>query len=412
MKRIVPSAARWLASPADRAPVRPLLVIAVAALALLGLERGFDHWRARGLVGPGAEWIWLGDPDDSATEPSRRPPDDPRAARPTAFFAAADFELGKDDRDALRSGESQAHLDIAADESYVAYVNGQWVGGNSFHPDASLDRYDVGRWLRAGENRLLIELRSQREVGGLLSSLRLRDPAGERTLLASDGGWKLFRRYHRQLFRLGSWPEGAEAPRVWSPPPTGRWRPEPASSERPTPYTEDHHAPAGPPRVAPRKTRKLWGKDWIDLGQRRRRLPALGPKVLFDWGREVSGYLFFDLPSQDHPPALAWYGDRPPDPFERSPDEVLIFTPGLDQWRAIHPRTFRHVLLIGVAPKRRIEVRRLVPELVESLAPPPPIDGVFGIEPANRYTPAEELVWERLRDEIAQERGQNESPSP
>ena len=403
MKRVISSVARWLASPTQGPPGRLLLALLLAALALLALERGFAHQRAASTVGPGAYWIWLDGIETGTDQDTPRPPDDPAAAIPVAFFAAQPFTLDAEDLAELRRPEVSAALDMVADESYVVYLNGQWLGGNTFHPDRPTDRYLVTPWLRNGENRLVVELRSQRGVGGLLASLRLLGPDSERTVIATRGDRRIYRRYHPDLFRLDRWPPGSESARVWAPPPTGRWRPAPASGNRPIPFAtpadEDH--PDGPPRFTPRRTRRLWGRDWTDLGRPRRRLPSLGPKVLFDWGREVSGYLFFDLPNRNHPPALAWFGDQAPDPFDRSPDNVLIFTPGLDQWRAIHPRRFRYVLLIGVSPKSKIEVRRLALELTEALAPPPPLGGVFGIEPAHRYTAAEELVWERLHEETA-----------
>ena len=83
--------------------------------------------------------------------------------------------------------------------------------------------------------------------------------------------------------------------------------------------------------------------------------------------------------------------------------------PGYDQHRTVHPRTFRYVLLLGVQPKSKIQVRRLEKPLAEALKAPMPTGGVFGITPASHYTPAEELVWGRLRTEQPRSRPQPEA---
>ena len=384
----------WLEKPIARPSGRGLAALLAFTALLLAAERGLEALRTAGITSGEACWIWL---DGAATAAADgRSPDDPRSSEPVAFFAAQGFELSELEIDGVRNGEATAWLEISADESYVVYLNDQWLGSNGFTQGAAIDRYRVEDWLLPGPNRLVVELRSQRGVGGLLADLQLEAPSGNRALAATDGDWKLYRYFDRELFHRLRWPEGAESPEVWAHPPTGRWRLSAAETERPIPFARESPR-GGTQRVGPTRMRGLWGRDWYELGRGRRRLPALGSKVLFDFGSEVTGYLFFDLPNNDHPAALAWFGDQPPDPFERSPDEVLVFMPGYDQHRTVYPRTFRYVLLLGVQPKSKIQVRRLDAELATALAAPPLPGGVFGITPSNRHTPAEELVWDRLR---------------
>ena len=212
---------RWFETPVARPTTRGLLLMVLATAALLAAERGLEALRSAGVASPDACWIWLEDP---TPEIEGRSPADPRSIEPIAFFAAQGIDLDEADIAALRQGEAQAWLEISADESYVVYLNGQWLGSNGFVQGAPIDRYDVGRWLLPGPNRLVVELRGQRGVGGLLADLQLVASDKSRTLIATNGDWKLYRQFHRDLFHRRNWPDGAESPVVWAHPPTGRWR--------------------------------------------------------------------------------------------------------------------------------------------------------------------------------------------
>jgi hypothetical protein len=213
--------------------------------------------------------------------------------------------------------------------------------------------------------------------------------------VVSNGSWQIYRRYHPELFRPAAELPAGEPARVWGPSPTGRWRVRPAEGLRPIPFRDG--APAE--RRAPVRMRSSQpGSPWFELTWPRRGFPRTGPQILLDWGREVEGFLYLDLTSDEAPPGLLYVGSEPPDPLAGRPDEVMIFMPGLAQWRDLRPRRFRYALLVGVEPRRQIEVRLVGPKVARRLTPPPPpATGVFGVLPTRRHTAAEELVWRRLR---------------
>ncbi len=368
-------------------PGLTLLAASLLALLMVAAQHGLALWRSAETPMQGAQWIWA--------------PETGKA--PTAFYAARDFALA-----APPDVQNRGRLAIVADESYIVYLNGLYLGANTYRQGAAIDTYDLTGKLRTGRNRLVIELRSQRGVGGLLADLRIlehkaNDPKNQnlddfdhiQPLLVSDDRWQIFKRHDEVLFDLERRLANGAPAVVWALSPTGRWRPGAHFLQRP--LLDDGKRPQ---RKAPKRMRGVHSDRWIDLHRPRKHLPEAGPEVLFDWGQKVEGFLYLDLPNSDTPPALIYYGDEPPDSQERPPDHVIIPMPGTDQWRDLHPRRFRYVLLVGVEPRSRIEARLVEPALAAQLAPPPPAKGgVFGLRPALRHTSVEEMVWRRLQQE-------------
>ncbi len=347
-------------------PWRFLTAVLALALAAAGAER-FAAWLFE--PGPSACWIWAaGDYGDG---------------EPIAFFAVRDLEL---------PASGPARVAITADETYLLYVNGRRLGAGSYRRGQPLDEYQVGDFLKPGLNRILVELRSSRGAGGLLARVELEgdDP---RTVV-TDAGWRIFRRNDPGLFGGWSTLAGGEAPQIWQPAPTGRWRVAAARRARPIPF----QGFPPPLRHRPLRHRKHAGASWLDLDWSRRRIPALGPQQVYDWGEEVEGYLAFDLRSDEGEPGLVYFASsRPPDPKTRSPDAVVLSAPGRRHWEDAYPRRFRYLLVVGAEPFSWIELEALGGTAARELAAPGGgSDGVFGLEPPRSYSKVEEAVWQRL----------------
>jgi putative heme-binding domain-containing protein len=82
----------------------------------------------------------------------------------------------------------RANIGVAADNAFTAYINGQKVGEasgwNEYH------RYDIVRFLKAGENVVAIEGRNEGSLAGLLVEMDVRVEDGSRDLILSDASWK------------------------------------------------------------------------------------------------------------------------------------------------------------------------------------------------------------------------------
>lgn len=316
---------------------------------------------------PSARWIWA-DGDYSAAEP-------------IAFYAVRDIEV---------PAPGPGRITIAADETYLLYLNSQRLGAGSYRDASAFDVYDVGDFLVAGVNRVLIEVRSSRGAGGLIAKL---DLAGD--TIVTDDEWRIFRHFDAGLVRGWSNLTGGEAPRIWARAPTGRWRLN-GARQRTIPF--QHFLPPG--RSWPVRHHQYHSGSWSPLSSQQRRIPALGPQQVFDWGAEVTGYLSFDLRSGDSGPGLLYVSAEPPDSARQPPDEVIIPVPGRRFWEDAHPRRFRYVLLVGAEPYSRIEVDLLDGEAGDTVVlRENNHDGVFGIEPPRSYSRVEEKVYGRLQEE-------------
>ncbi len=317
----------------------------------------------------GALWIWARG--------------DYGGGEPIAFYAVREIEL-----DAV----SQARVTITADDTYLLYVNGQRVGTGCYRHEQPVDEYEVSDFLDVGLNRIVVEARSGRGAGGLLAELDL----GAHGPVVTDGNWRVFRRYDPGLFTGWSMPKAGEAPKVWGRPPTGRWRLPSTRRRRTIPF----QVFPPPTRRLPTRHRVHNSDSWLRLDWSRRRIPALGPQQIFDWGAEVMGFISFDLRSDEGKPGLLYVSSKPPDPRTQVPDAVITPVPGRRYWEDAYPRRFRYVLIVGAEPNSRIEVD--LAASVPAAAPAANHDGVFGIEPPRSYSKAEENVWRRLEEESAE----------
>jgi hypothetical protein len=342
------------------------LILLLASLA--GAERIVRWAVTRTSLPTGqAEWIWA--------------PIDEGQAEPQTFYLVRDFHLDV--------GIKRARLLCLADEEYVAIVNGTQVGGGRFVGKGILDEYAVGRFLKRGRNRLVIEARSSRGNGGLLLSLEVQGPEESKTVV-SDGSWQVFRHQERGLGRArDEIPEG-EAPVVWGLPPMGRWPLPTMVRRRPT---IPELLIGGEPR-RPTAVRQGGGKaNWRPIDPDAATLnEGLGPWVTFDWGKPVTGYLALEYPIEQSPLALVYLGEDLPDPTVSRPTATLAGLEGGWLWSDALPRRFRYATVLvreGTVtgamvyltnPRRSAE---LIPADERS-------SGVFGLRSENLRTPLED----------------------
>ncbi|MEM8959971.1 MAG: hypothetical protein AAGD38_00695 [Acidobacteriota bacterium] len=363
-------------------PLWVAVVAFAAAVFLAAVERGVLELR-----GAEASWIWL---DEVAA-----------TGRPVAFYAARDIDL--------RNAPDSARLTIAADEGYRLWVNAVPVGAGAAPTPTQADRYEVTELFDAGLNRILVEGWSSRGAGGVLLDLEI---DGE-TALVSDDSWRLFRNWNFNLFYAFEGLEAGEPAKVWGRPPAGRWRLGSRARQRPL----IPPAPPGLLPVPPMQIRNL-GSTWSSLADRRR-LPKVGPVMHFDWGRPVTGVLEIDLSDVEVGTALIYFGLEAPDPTVDRPDTVLVAAPDAPHWYAPYPLRFRHLLVVGIELDKPPLVIPIAADtegedqVLERLsAPPADQDGVFGLAPPVSWMQVEELVWDRLRGDDAEESLENRHAKP
>ena len=309
-----------------------------------------------------AEWIWA--------------PGDWRNPRPVAFFAARDFEFVASSDPAL--------LAIAADEEFVAYLNGEPVARGQLELDRALHPIDIGPRLRSGPNRLVVEARSSRGAGGLRVVLL----QGRRTVLATDASWQIFRSLEPGLLR-GWLPldHGLRAA-SWGRPPVGRWGRQALATPVAGGEPHEETATVSVARGRSLAPRTPWRRDWPQQAV----TPALRGASLVDFGHPVEGYL--NLRYVGAGDALLFVGlERPPEPSAVRPDHVVVRVPGATTWMDSRVRRVRYVLSVGDS--------RLVGAWMDSVDPanaPPqspqssPGRGVLGIEPPVLRSPVEDKL--------------------
>lgn len=308
----------------------------MAVVALLALAERGGRWLLARWVLPtrGAQWIWA----PVGTEP-----------RPLAFYAARDFDVA--------APPHEARLLILGDEEYRLFLNAKVVGSNRYTRGAALDEYDVSTLVHPGKNRLVVEVRSRRGVGGLVALLQ--DAKSADPLVVTDGTWRVFRRHRAGL--LEAWlplEEGEEA-RVWQSPPTGRWGfPRRNGKLREAPSSLE--APVAVVRIS----------------------PSPNGAVLLDWGREVRGYLDLSVRTTPGKSHAIYTGLTVPDPAHRLPDTYLVPMAGRALWRDSVPRSTRYVVVTGV---EEVLAAGLIPVKAQELADPPvePEEhrGLLGLDP-------------------------------
>ena len=355
-----------------------LVLLVIAGAVLLAVSERFLAPRViAGRLPTGeAQWIFAPAYSDNVT--------------PLAFQAVRDFQLA--------APPAEARLRLKVDEEYVLHLNGVRVGSNRQPPDAGLDAYEVAPLLRAGANRLLVEVRSGRRAGGLL--LRLAGGGGLEIVTGPD--WRILPRYRDAHLDPTREPEGTRAPRVWGAPPTGRWRLPRAGDSWPL---HDELAkggdPLGPVRV--RVADGEWRSALAWRAMRSLRSAGLEPgrEATFDWGRAVTGYLGIAFLSRREPKALIYYGCDPVD-RESAPDDWAVGVPGRRQWTAAVPRRFRCVTVLAPEGVRgafavAVDEERAAPLLAAVARAEEPREGVFGIDdPPPLVTPVEHEIRRQL----------------
>jgi hypothetical protein len=319
-----------------------------------------------------AQWIWAA--------PDRH------GVTPLAFQAARDF--------VLTSPPAEARVGLLADEEYVLYVNGVRVGGGRYRLGAGLDSYEVAPLLRAGANRLLLELRSARRVGGLL----LRLQGGDGLQIVSGPEWRILLRHRERHLDPAKRLEEARPPRVWGGPPIGRWRLPEAGPLLPL------HGDLllGGERLWPERVRVggAWraAREWQPARRLRPSSPSLGRAVTFDWGREVTGYLGLFFGTRQWPKALLYFGCDAPSDGRAAPDDHALGARGRLLWSAALPRRFHCVTVVAPDGVRGafalpVDARRAAPLLAAGAAAAEPPEGVFGLDdPPPLVTPVEHEI--------------------
>jgi hypothetical protein len=342
------------------------LLVVLATLGLALVARVLPALGAR-LASPtkAAQWIWEGR--------------DRRDVSPAAFYAVRDFDL--------ETVPERARVLVTADEEYILSLNGRRIGAGSWEPGAPLDVYEVGPLLQPGPNRLLAEVRSGRGTGGFI--LRLEDGDG-RQLVGTDERWSIVHQHHPGLVRgwlpLERKPEEppnlptSEPAFCWGLPPTGAWgRPVPGA---PRPLLFDLVSGSAIPAVTARSAGFKRGP----------------PEQLFDWGRQVAGYVAIDVPAATEMQiGLLYTGDAPPDPHRDRPAAPVLVMPRQRVWRAARPGRFRYALLVGIANPQGAGVQPIDPAVLPRLLPEAhTLKGVFGLSPPPLRTPVEDKVWGKL----------------
>ncbi|HEX7183955.1 MAG TPA: hypothetical protein VF756_19145 [Thermoanaerobaculia bacterium] len=352
-------------SPPTRRWRAALILVFLASVALAVGTRQLSVLLAR-VAAPtdGAQWIWM--------------ERDRKDVSPAAFYAARDFEV--------ESPPARARLMAIADPEYILYLNGRRVGSGTYGEGGRLDTWEVGPLLQPGTNRLLAELRSDRGAGGFLAALE--DAEGE-VLVRTDESWRVFPRHELGLLRGWMLLQGPGSPEsqpafCWGYPPTGRWG-MPAAGD-PKPLFPDVVRGRPVPAASTVRPGRPPGFP-ADL-------PS-PPQILFDWGREVTGYLTLALPpSTERTAALLFTGDVPPRPLADPPAAVAIL-PGRGSWTDALPRRFRYALVVGLKEPVTAQVQRVDETAAASLLAGVhrPARGVFGIAPPSLRTPVEHEIW-------------------
>jgi len=341
------------------------LILLLAAVA--GAER-FVRWAVTRTSLPTgqAEWIWASI--------------DEGQAEPQTFYLVRDVHLD------FRI--KKARLLCLADEEYVAIVNGTQVGGGRFVGKGIVDEYAVGRFLKRGRNRLVIEARSSRGHGGLLLSLEVQG-AGKFKTVVSDGSWQVLRHRERGLGRAREKISEGEAPVVWGLPPKGRW-PLPATvRRRPTiPQLLIGGEPRRPAKVRQGRGESVWQPFDPDAPLKK----GLGPWVTFDWGESVTGYLALEYPIEQSPVALVYLGEDLPDLTVSRPAAALAGLEGGWLWSDALPHRFRYAtVLVREGTVTGAMVYLTKPGRSEVLIPTEEGSiGVFGLRSEDLRTPLED----------------------
>lgn len=319
-------------------------ILKISAMAVVLVALGLYESRLRparlasALPTGTAEWIWA---EDVSAEDGW-----------VTFFLFRDFELGS-------AVPESATLAVQADGGYWAFVNQHAVGSGAYRERAGLDSYEVARFLRPGPNRVVIQVRSRRGIGGLLARLEL----GDQGAVVTDRRWKTFGRYESAVTRSGFVPEDVGRVKSWGAPPVGAWRV--AREPNPVPVLADQLVPvqtAGVARVRALGERE-WNRRFPDPAQRE----PLGRWVIFDLGRLVEGYLNVVFTERHGVRGLVYTGtDRPTGPDSSDPVTWFSSPPGRGSWTDVQPRRFRFVSVLALDEIVGLRVFETAPGWVEA----------------------------------------------
>lgn len=345
---------------------RALLLLLILVAAAVGAERGRWFPRLLAAHAPERQWIWV----DAW----------PREVRPRAFFLARDFELA--------APPASARLEVLVDPEYVVRLNGARIGSASYRAAAPVDVYEVGPELRAGRNRIVVEVRSPIGSGG--ATVRLADADG-RTIVGSDDEWGIYGGAWRALMDLDQPLFRAGRATVLGRTPFGRWGVPP---ERPRASFRELVERDG---LEPARFWRRVGTDaaWRELPGRRRNFGG-GELVEVDFGRVVSGYLHLDFEPRGAPEGIVFFAEAPADRLDRAPDRVVVAVPNLGFWQDTEPRRFRYVTLVGLDDLSRIAVVPVLPRAIAESPPPTAPRGLLGAAVEPTRSPLEEELRRRL----------------
>lgn len=355
---------------------RGLLALVLGLGALLGLQLALRHLlQGYVLATREAQWIWVSDGDEDAG--------------PVGFYAVREFDLPQ--------VPDRARLTAAADEEALVFLNAVPVGGSRYMNGQSLRSYDVLDALEVGTNRLVVEVRSVRGVGGLLLRLEA-DGAGEKVEIVTDGDWQIFRQSHDALFDLELPLPAGEAPRIWGPAPVGRWMVSGRAKLVPT------IAELRTTKSALEATRfrlPSGNRRWQSLGKTDRSSPALGKWVTFDFGQQVVAYLALRFPAQvgenTQPIGLLYLGHQPRILNRGQAERHVVIMPGQRIWLDAKPRRFRYATYVGLTPVSGADAYPVDDARADKIwVTGHPSTGAFGL-PVGQLGPSlEDVVWREL----------------
>lgn len=266
-----------------------------------------------------AEWIW---PQDAASE----------AGQPAAYVLLADFELDA-------APDEAARLFVTTDQEYAVHLNGHQIARGGFRRGEPIDEVQVAHLLRAGTNRLSIEVRTPYGDGGALAGIELADGSMP---VATDSTWRFLETWE-PLAVKGAAPvgEGREpgTVRSWGRPPVGRWgRVVRGELARPEPIWRS---------AVPRRIVRVSTSPGLDV------LPGARSAFRVDFGREVTGVLELEFRPEDRGGERRLTLCRDGECQQRP----LVLTPGRPAWRDSASRTFDTVVVNGLRELRAVRAR-------------------------------------------------------
>jgi hypothetical protein len=134
------------------------------------------------------------------------------AGDPVAFFATRECDLPPN--------RSFTRIKMLGDPEYTLYFNGVAVGGRRVgDADQALDTFDVSKLARDRGNRMVVAVRSENGVGGLIASIDLTAEFGN--FIVTSGDWHIVRTWRDDLLLRD--PPTFEKPQLLGRPPARRW---------------------------------------------------------------------------------------------------------------------------------------------------------------------------------------------